>query len=69
MNEGVIVCEHLSRTYREGGKDLQVLRDINLVVQAGESVAITGTSGSGKTTLLNLLGGIDKSTSGHVFIL
>jgi lipoprotein-releasing system ATP-binding protein len=69
MGEGVIVCERLSRTYREGGKDLQVLRDINLVVQAGESVAITGTSGSGKTTLLNLLGGIDKSTSGHVFIL
>ncbi|MDG2174905.1 MAG: ATP-binding cassette domain-containing protein [Gammaproteobacteria bacterium] len=69
MNEGVIVCEHLSRTYREGGKDLQVLRDTNLVVQASESVAITGTSGSGKTTLLNLLGGIDKPTSGHVFIL
>jgi lipoprotein-releasing system ATP-binding protein len=69
MSDGVLVSKQLSKTYREGGKDLQVLKNSNLLVQAGESVAITGTSGSGKTTLLNLLGGIDKPTTGHVSIL
>lgn len=69
MSEAVLSCERISRAYQEGGNTLEVLKDINLVVSAGESVAITGASGSGKTTLLNLLGGIDKATSGKVSIL
>lgn len=44
--------------------ELLILQDINLIVQAGESVAITGTSGSGKSTLLGLLAGLDSATSG-----
>ena len=69
MNEPVLYCEPLSRAYVEGGNTLEVLKDINLSVMAGQSVAIKGTSGSGKTTLLNLLGGIDKPSGGLVSIL
>lgn len=47
-----------------GTKELLILQDINLSVQAGESVAITGTSGSGKSTLLGLLAGLDSATGG-----
>lgn len=69
MNEPVLFCQGLSRSYVEGGNTLQVLKDINLSIMAGESVAIKGASGSGKTTLLNLLGGIDKPSGGIVSIL
>ena len=69
MNEPVLFCQGLSRSYVEGGNTLQVLKDVNLSIMAGESVAIKGASGSGKTTLLNLLGGIDKPTAGIVSIL
>ena len=69
MSSAVLVCKNLARSYSEGNNVLEVLRDVNLTVNAGESIAITGTSGSGKTTLLNLLGGIDKPSSGSVQIL
>ncbi len=69
MSNPVLVCKNLARSYSEGNNMLEVLRDINLTVNAGESIAITGTSGSGKTTLLNLLGGIDNPSSGSVEIL
>ena len=69
MNNVVLECVDLARTYREGGNTVEVLKGVNLQVPAGQTIAITGTSGSGKTTLLNLLGGIDRPTSGHVSIL
>ena len=69
MSNIVLESANLTRTYREGGNSVDVLKGVNLAVAAGQTVAITGTSGSGKTTLLNLLGGIDKPTSGHVSIL
>lgn len=68
MSNVVLSCQQLSRIYQEGGNQLEVLSSINLEVKAGEGVAITGASGSGKTTLLNLLGGIDKPSSGNVCI-
>lgn len=59
----------LGKAYKEGsGEALHVLSDINLSLHQGETVAIIGSSGSGKTTLLNLLGGLDKATSGKVVL-
>jgi lipoprotein-releasing system ATP-binding protein len=61
--------DKLGKDYREGsGEALHVLKGINFSLQAGETAAIIGTSGSGKSTLLNLLGGLDKPTSGKVLI-
>lgn len=54
----------ISKTYYLGGSELKVLQDVNLKINAGEMVAIMGPSGSGKTTMLNLLGCLDRPTSG-----
>lgn len=59
---------HLVKTYKEGGRDIQVLRDVSLEVQHGEMVAILGASGSGKSTLLHTLGLLDRPLSGSVFV-
>jgi len=64
----VINCEKVTRTYNEGPGKLTIFSDISLQVCAGESVGIVGSSGAGKTTLLNLLGGLDKPSSGHIDI-
>ncbi|NWO05852.1 MAG: ABC transporter ATP-binding protein [Alteromonadaceae bacterium] len=64
----VIDCSQLTRTYSEGPETLTIFSDISLQVQPGETVAIVGSSGAGKTTLLNLLGGLDRPTSGHIQI-
>ncbi len=61
-------CESLSRTFLSGGRALPVVKDITLEVAAGASLAILGPSGSGKSTLLGLLAGLDRPTSGRVWI-
>jgi lipoprotein-releasing system ATP-binding protein len=58
----------IAKTYQEGLAPLEVLRDVNLRVSAGEMVAVMGASGSGKSTLLHLLGGLDRPTSGSVSV-
>ncbi|MGI9289252.1 MAG: lipoprotein-releasing ABC transporter ATP-binding protein LolD [Pseudomonadales bacterium] len=68
VGRSVLQCESLRKLYQEGPQQLEVLRDIDLQVLAGERLAIVGASGSGKTTLLNMLGGLDLPSSGLVSI-
>lgn len=68
MSEAVLKIEDLSKTYLLGKREVPALSDLNLQVNAGEFVSIMGPSGSGKTTLLNVLGCIDKPTSGQVLL-
>ncbi len=64
-NSIVIESQNLSKSLPvSSGEQLKILNDVTLVVEQGESVAITGTSGSGKTTLLGLLAGLDVSSEG-----
>jgi putative ABC transport system ATP-binding protein len=68
MNELVIHTEKLTRTYSMGASVITALRDADLTVYAGEFIALMGASGSGKSTLLNLLGLLDRATSGEYFL-
>ncbi|MBT3277019.1 ABC transporter ATP-binding protein [Candidatus Thioglobus sp.] len=64
----LISCHGINYQYRDGKHHTQVIKDLNLDVAAGESIAILGQSGCGKSTLLNLLGGIDRPDSGQIKI-
>ena len=63
----IIEVKDLYKTY-SNGVDVEVLKGINLVVEKGEFIAITGTSGSGKSTLLNMIGCLDRPTGGKVYV-
>jgi len=64
----VVLGSDLCKTYEIGDAKLEVLKDVNLKVGKGEFTVISGPSGSGKTTLLNIIGGIDKPTSGKIVV-
>ncbi len=64
----MIKNEHVTKTYQMGEVDLTVIKDMNISIGHGEFVAIVGPSGSGKSTVLNLLGCLDKPTTGRVII-
>jgi lipoprotein-releasing system ATP-binding protein len=69
MSEGIgihVQVEDLKRTYIKGATSIEVLKGVNLELQAGETVAIVGPSGCGKSTLLQILGTLDRPTSGWV---
>ncbi|AIQ74353.1 MULTISPECIES: ABC transporter ATP-binding protein [Paenibacillus] len=64
----ILKIEHLSKTYGKGETAVKALDDVSFSIKKGEFVAIIGPSGSGKSTILHLLGGVDRPTSGKVFV-
>ena len=65
----IISCQNISKRFKEGKLDVEVLKGINIDIHAGEKIAIVGSSGSGKSTLLHILGGLDLPSEGSVQIL
>ncbi|MDR2942291.1 MAG: ABC transporter ATP-binding protein [Treponema sp.] len=68
MSNILVRAENIVKNYVSGTETLYILKGINLQIEKGMSVAITGQSGSGKSTLLNILGGLDRADNGSVFI-
>ena len=64
----ILKVENLNKTYGKGENQVKAVDNVSFSVQKGEFVAIIGASGSGKSTLLHLIGGVDRPTSGKVFI-
>ncbi len=61
-------CIDVHREFQDGSRIIEVLRGTNLTVKKGDFIAIVGASGSGKTTLLNIIGGLDRPTSGSIIV-
>ena len=66
--ENILEIKNLNKTYGKGENQVKAVDNVSFSVQKGEFVAIIGASGSGKSTLLHLIGGVDRPTSGKVFI-
>lgn len=68
MSNLVLDAKNIYKSFTDGKSSVDVIRGLNLQVKAGEFVAIVGSSGSGKSTLLHVLGGLDRPTSGEVYL-
>ena len=64
----ILRLDHLTKVYGSGDTAVRALDDVSLTVEAGEFVAIVGQSGSGKSTMLHMIGGVDRPTSGSVYL-
>src|SRR3954451_23840685 len=68
VQPAMILTSGLSRDFQNGSDVVHAVADVDLRVERGELVAVRGRSGSGKTTLLSLIGGLDRPTTGQVFV-
>jgi putative ABC transport system ATP-binding protein len=68
IEEPIVVVHHLTRTYQSRDTRVEALNGVNLSFQKGRMIAIKGASGSGKTTLLNLIGALDRPSSGSIMV-
>ncbi|HEX7343210.1 MAG TPA: ABC transporter ATP-binding protein [bacterium] len=64
----LLIARDLRKSYYLGGRELQVLRGVDLEIRQGETIAVVGPSGVGKSTLLHLLGGLDRPTAGEILL-
>ncbi|WP_312247596.1 ABC transporter ATP-binding protein [Streptococcus parasuis] len=68
MKNQLIKLTNINKSYRNGDQELRVLKDVDLEVEEGEFLAIMGPSGSGKSTLMNIIGLLDRSSSGNYWL-
>src|SRR5947208_16900612 len=68
MSESMVQVRSVTKVYERGKQKIEVLHGLTLDIPKGDFVALMGPSGSGKTTLLNLIGGLDKPTSGEIVV-
>ena len=68
MTDAILKLDRLVKEYGQGSSTLRILRELDLTVNRGDYTGIVGASGSGKTTLLNILGCLDRPTSGHYYL-
>ena len=64
----ILRCENVTKTYQLGQSEVKALDGLNLAIEKGKFTVIVGASGSGKSTLLHMLGGVDRPTSGKIWI-
>ena len=69
FNKSIIEVQNITKNYRTGTTELEVLKGISFSIQQGEAVCLLGASGAGKSTLLQILGTLDRPTSGKVFYM
>jgi len=68
MTQPILEARNVHKSFKQGPITLEVLQGVGMSVSTGERIAIVGASGSGKTTLLQILGGLDRPTTGHVLV-
>ncbi|ASK28292.1 lipoprotein-releasing system ATP-binding protein LolD [Neisseria chenwenguii] len=69
MNNVILKCKNVGKSYNDGALNVQVLKNLNFEVSQSQSVSIIGSSGSGKSTLLHILGGLDMPSEGRVTLM
>jgi len=67
-NDNIIELKNVGKSYRMGDAEIKALSDVNLQIKRGDFLAIVGPSGSGKSTMMNLVGALDISTQGDIFL-